>query len=466
MPQSTRLDRDSRNAAAGRGQRTSPALESLMNEALSGAPIRFATFVLRYPLSRLLHSAAQLLLHPVITLPVLVYLLGAGASQIIWYAIVAGVATGVAAAPGALVAVAPASSRIVIVVLLVVQAAGFILCGAMALGSDTFSNDTVLRLGSGAYLLLVVPTAMLARISEQTHEFRRSTAASLGGVAPALTGSLLAGLLVWRMFDSSGMGPGDLLARIMLAGALFAAAAAWLSLYPTLLAIQLPHPARPMPQIRSPQLLGNRALVRYSVFQILRGLSRFADPFLLVGVLTIIEPDVIWIGGAVLAFAIGDGIARMLGTNAYDNFNVRTIFTISGFLHTVAFIVVAFAADVLTSSVVAERDPSNAWKHWAVVVAAIALGASYRLAQIGHHAYVRSISSPSTRDLSLTIVGVIMIATAFSPIIAVRILDSQEMTRLLQLGVGASVVSLLMTALIVPTYEAPRRLRGAWSLRR
>ncbi|HYH11518.1 MAG TPA: hypothetical protein VD789_04105, partial [Thermomicrobiales bacterium] len=99
-------------------------------------------------------------------------------------------------------------------------------------------------------------------------------------------------------------------------------------------------------------------------------------------------------------------------------------------------------------------------------VAATALGASYRLARTGHHAYVRSISSPHTRDLSLTIVGIILIVTAFAPLIAVRILDGQEIERLLQIGVGASIISLLATALIVPTYEAPRKARGAWSLRR
>ncbi|HYH12462.1 MAG TPA: hypothetical protein VD789_08930, partial [Thermomicrobiales bacterium] len=323
-----------------------------MNEALANAPIRYASVVPRYPVSRLLHSVAQLLLHPIVTLPILVYLLGGQESQVIWYAVIAGVATGMAAASGTLVAVAPPSTRVVILVLLVLQAIGFLLAGAMALGAETFSNGTMLRVSAAAYLLLVVPVAMLARISEQTHEFRQSTSASLGGVMPAIAGSLLAGLIVWRMFDSGGMGPGDLLARIVLTGALFAAAAAWLALYPTLLAIHLPHPARPMPQVRAPRILANRALVRYSGFQLVRGISRFADPFLLIGVLTIIEPDVVWIGGAVLAFAVGEGTARVLATNAYNDFNVRIIFTISGFLHAVAFIIVAFSGDVLASSLV------------------------------------------------------------------------------------------------------------------
>ena len=437
-----------------------------MNDALSSAPLRYASSIPRYPISRLLHNAADLLVHPVITLPVLIYLLGGESSQIVWYAIIAGVATGMAAASGALVARRPRASRVVIVPLLIMQATGFLVAALLALGIDSFANDTMLRFGAIAYLLLVVPTAMLARISEQSHEYRQSTSASLGGVVPAIIGSLVAGLIIWRMFDAEGMGPGELLARLLVSGALFATAAAWLASYPTLLASHLPHPARPMPEVRWPRILSNRALLRYSGFQLIRGISRFADPFLLVGVVTIIAPDVVWIGGAVLAFAAGDAIARVLATNAYEGFNVRVIFTISSFLHAVAFIVIAFAADVLDSSVIADRDPSDQWTNWAVIVASATLGASYLFARTGHHAYIRSISSPGTRDLSLTVVGIVMIVTAFAPIISVRLLEEQDMATLLQFGAGASIISLLATALIVPTYAAPRRPRGAWGLRR
>lgn len=437
-----------------------------MNQALSSAPTRFTSALPRYPVSRLLRNAAQLLLHPVLTLPVLVYLLGGQNSQIVWYAVVAGVATGLAAASGTLVAAVPAASRIVVLALLVVQAAGFLTTGALALGEDAFSNSTILQISATAYLLLTIPAAMLARISEQTHEFRESASASLGGILPAILGALLGGFIVWRMFDTGSMGPGDVLARLMLSGALFAATAAWLAFLPTLLADQVPHPARPMPRVQWPRLLSNRALVRYSGFQIVRGLAHFADPFLLIGVLTIIGPGVIWIGGAVLAFAGGEALARVIATNAYNNANVRVVFTISGFLHAIAFIIIAFAANVLEASIIADREPSETWKNWAVIIAAASLGASYRLARTGHHAYIRSISSPGTRDLSLSIVGIVLIVTAFAPIIAVRILQGQDMATLLQLAAGASIISLLATALIVPTYETPRKRRSAWSLRR
>jgi hypothetical protein len=437
-----------------------------MIDALSTTPLRSSSSVPRYPVSRLFLSAAELLLHPVSTLPIVIYLLGGTSGQIVWYAIVAGIAAGLTGPSGALVNRLPETSRFVIVVLLVVQALGFLLTGIVAIGVDTFSNEALLRLAAVGYLLLTVPTRMLSRIAEQGHEFRRSAAASVSGILPAVTGTLIAGLIVWRLFDSGGMGPDDLLARVVLTGALLATAAAWLASYPTILALQLPHPARPMPTVRSPHVLSNEPLRRYLMFQGINGLARFADPFLLVGVLTIISPGIVWLGGAVLAFAAGDAIARVLAVNAWDGFNVRVLFTIGGFLHAVAFLVIAFAADVFQASVVADREPSHAWQNWAVIIAAAALGASYLLGRTGHLAYVRSISSPHTRDLSLTSVGIVSIVTAFAPLIAVRLLDAQDMATLLQIGAGASIISLLATALVVPTYATPRRPRGAWGLRR
>jgi hypothetical protein len=441
-------------------------MEFFMRDAVATSGIREASGLARYPIARLFTSGAHLLLHPILILPVLVYLLGGSHGQIAWYAIVAGVANGLSAPSGALVAILPSSARLVIAVLLGVQILGFLLAGAVGLGAGAFDDRTLLRMAALAYLLLVITASMLARISEQGHEYRQAAAATLQGVLPAIAGTAVAAIVVWRLFFIGGMAPDDLLGRLLLGGALFAAAGSWLATYPTLLAQQLPHPARPMPTVRSPELRTNRPLRRYSIFHTVRGISRFADPFLFVGVLSILAPSIVWIGGAALAYGLGEGIARLMSVKAFGAFNVRTLFTISGTLHAITFIVVAFTADILNSSLIAEREPSEQWRNWAVIAAAITLGASHRFARTGHHAYVRSISSPGTRDISLTIIGVVMIITAFSPLIAVRILEGQDLATLLQVGAGASIIALLATAMVVPTYRAPRRPRDAWSLRR
>ncbi len=428
--------------------------------------MREASGLARYPIARLFTSGAQLLLHPILILPVLVYLLGGSPGQIAWYAIVAGIASGLAAPSSALVAVLPSSARLVIAVLLGFQAFGFLLAGAVGLGADAFGDRTLLRIAAVAYLLTVITAAMLARISEQGHEYRQAAAASRRGVLPSIIGTAVAAVVIWRLFFVGGMGSDDLLGRLLLGGALFAAAGSWLAAYPTLLARQLPHPARPMPAVRSPDLRSNRPLRRYSLFHAVRGISRFADPFLFVGVLTILAPSITWIGGAALAYALGEGIARLASTQAFGAFNVRSLFTISGTLHAITYIVIAFAADILNTSLIAEREPSGQWRNWAVVIAAIAFGASHRFARTGHHAYVRSISSPGTRDISLTVIGAVMFITAFSPLIAVWTLEDRELATLLQIGAGASIIGLLATALVVPTFAAPRRHRDAWSLRR
>lgn len=438
-----------------------------MNEVLTSAPVRFAAGFPRYMVARFLNGAAAIVLHPVITLPVLVFLLGGQESQIVWYAIVAGVAAGLSAPSGTLVALRPNTSRIVITVLLATQAIGFLISGFVALLAAPLSNSTILDLAAIGYLLLIVPTAILSRITEQSHEFRRSSAASVQGVIPAIIGTLLAGLMVWRFFGAGSMGPDDLLARALLAGALFAITASWLATYRTLLAMHLPHPARPMPSIRSPRLLSNKPLIRYSAFQLIHGITRFADPFLVIGVLTIIVPEVIWIGGAVIAFTIGDTAARLVAISAFTGkgVNVRALFTLAAFLHAIALLTIAFGADVLESSIIADRNPSVQWQNWAIVIGGLALGTSYRFAQTGHQAYVRSISSPQTRDLSLTVVGVVMIITAFSPIIAVRLLQELELSTVLQIGAGASILTMFATALIVQPFSPPRRRRRAWGLR-
>lgn len=420
----------------------------------------------RYPASRVLMAAASLLIHPIVTLPVLVYLLGGDPGQIVIYAIVAGVAGGLGGPVGTVLAKAPETARIVIVGLLAVQALGFILAVMAGLGADGMGSGAMLRLTALAYLLLTIPGTMLARIGEQGHEFRRAASATVAGVLPAAGGTLLAGLMVWRLFDSGGMGSDDLLARALVGGALLATAAAWLAHYPTILASQLPHPARPMPTVEWPGLLSNRPLLRYAGYRLIEGLARFADPFLLVGVITLISPGVAWIGGSVLAFAVGDTLARVVATRAFAPSNVRGVFITAGFFHALAFIVVAFAGDVLGASVVAERDLSEGWRDWGAVLAALALGVSYQLMRTGHVAYIRSITSPGTRDLSLSASGIVAIVTAFAPLIAVQVLDTRDVATLLQIGAGASIISLLATALVVPTYAPPRRPWSAWGLRR
>ncbi len=420
----------------------------------------------RYPASRVLVAAASLLLHPIVTLPVLVYLLGGDPRQIVVYAIVAGIAGGLSGPVGTILAAKPEVSRIVIVGLLATQALGFLIAVMAGLGADSMGNGTLLQFTAIAYILLTIPGSLLARIGEQGHEYRRAASATIGGVLPAVAGTLLAGLMMWRLFDAGGIGSDDLLARALVGGALLATAGAWLANYPTILANQLPHPARPMPTVEWPGLLSNRPLLRYAGYRFVEGVARFADPFLLVGVITLISPGVTWIGGAVLAFAIGDTLARVVATRAFKPSNVRGVFIVAGFFHALAFIVVAFASDVLDASVVSERNLSESWRDWGAVAAALALGISYQLVRTGHIAYIRSITSPGTRDLSLAASGVITIVTAFSPLIAIQILDTRDVATLLQIGAGASMISLLATTLIVPTYAPPRRPWSAWGLRR
>lgn len=420
----------------------------------------------RYPASRVLASAAAMLIHPIVTLPVLAYLLGGEPGQIAIYAIFAGIASGLTGPVGSFVAARPDTSRTVIVSLLAAQAIGFLVAIMAGLGADGLGDSSLLRLTAIAYLLLTIPGMILMRIGEQGHEFRRAASASIGGILPALTGTLLAGLMVWRLFEAGGMGSDDLLARTVVGGALLATAGAWLAHYPTILATQLPHPARPMPTLQWPGILANRPLMRYAGYRLIEGIARFADPFLLVGVITLISPGVAWIGGAVLAFAVGDSLARIVATRAFKPSNVRGVFIAAGFFHALAFIIVAFAGDVLGASVVSERNPSETWRDWSAVAAALALGVSYQLIRTGHVAYIRSITSPGTRDLSHAVSGIITIFTAFSPIIAIQILDSYDVALLLQVGAGASIISLLATALIVPTYAPPRRRWNAWGLRR
>jgi hypothetical protein len=437
-----------------------------MLDALNAVPFLSGSFAPRYPTSRMLAAVAAVLIHPIVTLPVLVYLLGGSPGQIALYAIVAGIAAGLAGPAGTLVAKLPYTSRVIIVVLLTIQAAGFLLAVVTGLGVDGIGATTLLRLAAASYLLLTLPGPMLGRIAEQGHEFRQSASASVRGVLPAIGGALLAGLMIWRMFAAGGMGSDDLLARALVGGALLATAGAWLAQTPTILASQLPHPARPMPEITWPGIASNRPLRRYLAYQAIEGIARFADPFVLVGVITLIAPGVAWVGAAVLAFAAGDAIARLAAIRAFRPYNVRGLFITAGFLHTVAFIVVAFAGDVLGASIVSARQPAEAWRNWAAVAAALALGASYQLMRSGHTAYIRSISSPGTRDLSLAASGVVGVVVAFAPLIAVQVLGSRDVATLLQFGVGASIISLLATALVIPTFAPPRRPRAAWGLRR
>lgn len=436
-----------------------------MNEALSDAPRKLMSAFPVYALSRVFEGASRVLLHPIITLPILVYLLGGANAQVVWYAVVAGVARGIAAPVAAYIAAIPDHSKSVLAVLLVVQSVGFLTTAVIAIQMSLMSDATLLRFVSVAYLLTVVPTFMLVRLAEHAYEFRKPAAATVVGATPSAIGTLVAAIAIFSILRTDNLGAEEVLAQTILAGALSATAASWLASYRTLFASQLPFPARPMPSVRSPRPRANGPLARYVTFQLAHGVARFADPFLFIALLTLVRPDIVWIGGAIVAFGTGAAVAALLSTQSWNGMSVRNIFTASEFLHTLAIVVATFLPTMLESSLIEDRALTAEFRNWTTVFIGLALGASYLLARDGHRAYIRSISTPQTREVSMVIVGAVIALTAFTPLLAVRLLESQTLETLLRIAAGAAVLAMLATALIVQPYTPPRVRRGAWSLR-
>lgn len=418
-----------------------------------------------YAVSRGFDSAARLFLHPVIVLPLLVYLLGGTSAQIVWYAVVAGVAQGISAPLAAYIAASPDSARTVLAVLLVVQAAGFLGTALVAFLAGTVASETLLRVSAIAYLLLVIPSSMIVRLAEHGYEYRKPAASSIAGVLPSILGVLLAVIAIFAILRTDTLGPDNAFARVILAGGLCGSAGVWLASYRTLFASQLPYPAHAMPSVRSPRLGSNNPLTRFAGFQLLHGLARFADPFILIALVTLVRPDVVWLGAAVIAFGVGAVVASLTSIHAWSGVNVRPLFVASETLHTIALLTAAFLPTVMASSLIADRRFSSEFQNGFILVIGFALGASYLLARDGHRAYVRSISTPQTRDVSLVIIGAVVVVTAFAPLIAVQLLESWNLDTLLQIAFGVAIIAMLATALIVPPYSPPRRRRNAWNMR-
>lgn len=437
-----------------------------MNNALADQPFSAISGIGRQSAHTFFQTAGTLLLHPVIVLPALIYVLGGAPAQIAWYAIVAGVSYGIAVPVGSIIASHPHITRPTAGILLAIQVIGFLFLAFTALRAGGISDDSLLRLSAIAFLVLVLPTGILMRIIEQSREYARAALSSAVITLIAIAAVALAGLGVWRLTGASSLGPDDLLGRVLLPGALALLCATWLGVLPILTSDHLPYPARRLPVSSAPGFFTNPPLMRYSAFQLLDGLSRFADPFIVVAITVTLAPSVEWWGGAILAFALGEAYARFVMSPSPRQPNPQSAIVAGIFLRAMSLIIVAFLPAIATTTLITDRDLSESWHNWTFVAAALLLGAGYWLGHAGSANYVQSITPPSTRELTRAVVGGVLTVTAFAPIIAVQMLDSNSFEVLMRYGAGAAVIVLLLSAIIVRPYSSPQRLRGSWSLRR
>jgi hypothetical protein len=436
-----------------------------MNNAVASQPYRTISGAGRQTAQIFLQPAGSLLLHPIIVLPAFVYLLGGSAAQIAWYAVVAGLAYGIAGPTGSLVTSFPQLTRLIAGVLLTVQMLGFLIIAFAALRAGGISDDGLLGIAATGFLILLLPTGILLRIVEQSREYARASVSPMAITIMAGASVVLTGFGIWRLTDSPGAGVAELLGRLLLAGALALTAAAWLGLLPMLTSDHLPYPARTLPSTNAPGFFTNSPLMRYTIFQLFDGISRFADPFILIGVISLFAPDLVWWGGAALAFAIGEALARFIMSSTRQP-NARTAIVFGTFLRAMTLILIAFVPTLATTTFMTERNLPENWQNWIIVVAALLLGTGYWLSHAGNARYIQSITPPSTRELTRAVIGVVLIVTAFAPIIAIRMQDSMSFEVLLRYGAGAAVIVLLTTAMIIRPYSPPGRRGGSWTLRR
>lgn len=437
-----------------------------MNNAFANQPFRASSGVGRQSAQTFFQPVGALFLHPIIALPALIYLMGGTPGQIAWYAIIAGLSYGIAAPVGSLVASRPELTQRIAGVFLVVQAIGFLILTFAALRADGASAASLLRMSAVGFLLLVLPTGTLMRIIEQSREYARAIISTLSVTMLGMLGVALAGLGVWRVSSVASLSPGELLGRILLPGALALLCATWLGLAPILRSSHVPYPARNLPTSTAPGFFTNAPLLRYSGFQILDGASRFADPFIVVAVAATLAPAPEWWGGAILAFALGEAIARFIMSPSARQPNSRSAIVTGALLRALSLIIVAFLPAMAATSLITDRNASETWLNWIFVAATLLLGAGYWLSLAGNASYVQSITPPSTRELTRAIVGGALTVAAFAPIIAVQMLDSLSIEILMRYAAAAAVAALLVSSIIVRPYSQPPRRRGSWSLRR
>ncbi len=437
-----------------------------MNNALANQPLSSVSGIGRLSAHFFFQPAGSLLLHPVIVLPAFIYLLGGTAAQIAWYAIITGLAYGIAAPIGSVIASFPQLTRWIAGALLVVQSVGFLIVMFTALRAGGVSDDSLLRLAATGFLVLILPTGILLRIIDQSREYARAPISPTMIIALTSAAVLLTGLGIWRLADTPNPGIGDLLGRLLLPGALALTAATWLGLLPMLTSDHLPFPARSLPGTNAPGFFTNAPLMRYTGFQLLDGLSRFADPFILVVVVASLAPELVWLGGAALAFACGEAAARFLMLSSRLQPNPRTAIVSGTFLRTLALILLAFLPALATTTLFVDWGLPEVWQRWTFVLAALLLGAGYWLSHAGNADYIQSITPPSTRELTRAVIGGVVMITAFAPIIAVALLDTISFEVLLRFGAGAAVITLVASSMIVRPYSLPTRRTGSWSLRR
>ena len=224
-----------------------------MNNVLANNQLRSISGIGSQSAYFFFQPAASLLLHPVIVLPAFIYLLGGTPAQIAWYAVIAGLAHGIAAPVGSVVASRPQLTRVVAGVLLAVQGLGFLILAFAAFRAGGSSDDSLLSTAATGFLVLILPSGMLVRILEQSREYARTSVSPGVVTGLACASVLLTGFGIWRLADVSSPAIPEVLGRLLLPGALALLATVWLGLLPMLTSDHLPFPARTLPDTRAPK---------------------------------------------------------------------------------------------------------------------------------------------------------------------------------------------------------------------
>jgi len=417
-------------------------------------------------LNAALGAIAGIVLQPVIVLAAVAFLFGGGAYQVAAFAVIA--LASWALAPLLMLAVSSSMGDAYPIVLGagVVRFIAVIVIGIIGLQIDDMSTGRVVSWLIVAYLVYQVSSAIathstsgliLASIPRNQHMLifrRRGLAAGLAAV--------IAGLACWSVFRSDETFQRAVGLVLMLA-ALSLASATWflLSVRGRPTRTSVPQPRRLL--ATAANAFQSAPFRRYLWYKGLLALAAAFDPFVIVFGFQQLGLDVAYLGGAVLAYALGQLGGQLLWARWIFRHGARVPFQIAA-LFRLLFLTLSISLPALaTSDFYADRFDDREVAMGAFAAGFALLGLAMSAGRAGNQRYVMEIVPRGAIQGSILAANAVAGLLAFAPFGVAWLLARYDLERLLWGAIGVTIVALLASGLLV---DARVRIRTAPGARR
>lgn len=415
-----------------------------------------------------LGAIGGIVLQPVTMLAAIAFLFGGTDMQIAAFAVIAVAAWSLAPILVLALGTIVGDSYPVMIAAGVIRVVAVVTIGFIGFQINDISTSRVVGSLIVAYLLFQVGSAVAGQTASgvMLSSVPRSQQAAVYRLrgAVAVVAALAGALACWSVFRSDD--PFQRSAgHLLVLAALSLGAATW---------FLLSNPGRTsrmtVPQPRQLMRLavgsfGGPAFRRYLSYKVLLGLAAALDPFAIVFGFRELGLDVSYLGGVVLAFAVGQFGGHLLWPWLVEDHGARIPFQVAALCRLLFLTLAISLPSLATSAFYADRfdDPAAAMSAFAVGFGLLGLAMS--VGNPCNQRYLMDIAPRGTVQGSILAANLAAGIVAFAPFGVAGLLGRYDLERLLWVGIGIAIVALLASGLLVDARVRIRTAPGAWRTR-